>query len=143
MNGADVVPLPYADPDQVAAVRGGLASEVGVATAAGRDQLNKELPSDGPTNNRYTRAGQTIRDWQQAGVIVQDSGRSLYVYHQDFEVEGRRLTRKGFMARVRLEKFGSGKIFPHEETLSGPKADRLKLFHATHMNLSQIWLEGQ
>jgi uncharacterized protein (DUF1015 family) len=101
--------------------------------------LNKELPSDGPNSNRYTRAGQTLRDWQQAGVIVQDSGRSLYVYHQDFEVEGRRLTRKGFMARVRLEKFGSGKIFPHEETLSGPKADRLKLFHATHMNLSQIF----
>jgi hypothetical protein len=43
--GADVVPLPYGDPDQVAAVRGGLASEVGVATAAGRNQLSKELPS--------------------------------------------------------------------------------------------------
>jgi hypothetical protein len=44
LAGADVVPLPYGDPDQVAAVRGGLASEVGVATAAGRDQLSKELP---------------------------------------------------------------------------------------------------
>ena len=101
--------------------------------------LNKELPSDTPANNRYTRTGQTMRDWQQEGIIVQDSGRSLYVYHQEFEVEGRTLTRKGFMARVRLEKFGTGRIFPHEETLSGPKADRLKLFHATHMNLSQIF----
>jgi uncharacterized protein (DUF1015 family) len=101
--------------------------------------LNKELPSDTPADNRYTRAGQTMRDWQQEGILVQDSGRSLYVYHQEFEVEGRRLTRKGFMARVRLEKFGQGRIYPHEETLSGPKADRLKLFHATHMNLSQIF----
>src|SRR6202008_3906049 len=52
---------------------------------------------------------------------------------------GKRFTRKGFMARVRLEKFGQGRIYPHEETLAGPKADRLKLFHATAMNLSQIF----
>ena len=49
------------------------------------------------------------------------------------------MTRKGFMARVRLEKFGEGRIYPHEETMSGPKADRLKLFHTTAMNLSQIF----
>lgn len=101
--------------------------------------LNRETPSDTETNNRYTRAAQFLRDWQQEGVLVQDSARSLYVYHQDFEVEGRRFTRKGFMARVRLEPFGQGRIYPHEETLSGPKADRLKLFHATAMNLSQIF----
>src|SRR5262249_47854316 len=63
----------------------------------------------------------------------------LYVYHQEFEVEGRRYTRRGFMARVRLEPFGTGRIYPHEETMSGPKADRLKLFRATAMNLSQIF----
>src|SRR5207244_9828936 len=44
-----------------------------------------------------------------------------------------------FLARIRLEKFGAGRIYPHEETLSGPKADRLKLFHATGMNLSPVF----
>jgi uncharacterized protein (DUF1015 family) len=101
--------------------------------------LNKELPSDTPNNNRYTRAGQTLRDWTNDGILAQDSARSHYVYEQQFEVEGNRYTRKGFLARVRLEKFGSGRIFPHEETLPGPKADRLKLFHATAMNLSPIF----
>ena len=101
--------------------------------------LNKETAADSDHNNRYTRAAQTLRDWQQDGILAQDSARSLYVYHQDFEVEGRRYTRKGFMARVRLEPFGSGRIYPHEETMSGPKADRLKLFRATAMNLSQIF----
>ncbi len=101
--------------------------------------LNRETPADSERDNRYTRAGQTLRDWVQQGVLVQDSARALYVYHQDFEVEGQRFTRRGFMARVRLEPFGSGRIFPHEETLAGPKADRLKLFHATQMNLSQIF----
>jgi uncharacterized protein (DUF1015 family) len=101
--------------------------------------LNKEAPTDTENDNRYTRAAGCLRDWQREGVLTQDSARSLYVYHQDFEVEGKRYTRRGFMARVRLEPFGQGKIYPHEETLAGPKADRLKLFQATGMNLSQVF----
>ncbi len=101
--------------------------------------LNKESPSDTAHDNRYTRAAQTLRDWTRDGILAQDSARSIYVYRQEFEVEGKRYARKGFMARVRLEKFGAGRIYPHEETMSGPKADRLKLFHATNMNLSQIF----
>jgi uncharacterized protein (DUF1015 family) len=101
--------------------------------------LNRETPADSERDNRYTRAGQTLRDWLDQGALVQDSARALYAYHQEFDVEGRRFTRKGFMARVRLEPFGAGRIFPHEETMAGPKADRLKLFRATQMNLSQVF----
>ncbi len=101
--------------------------------------LNRQEPSDSERDNRYTRSARCLRDWQQDGVLKQDSARSLYVYHQEFEVEGQRQTRRGFLARVRLERFGKGKIFPHEETLSGPKADRLKLFQATAMNLSPVF----
>jgi uncharacterized protein (DUF1015 family) len=104
-----------------------------------RLELNKEEPSDNETENRYTRAARFLRDWQRDDVLVQDSARGLYVYHQDFEAEGRRYTRRGFLARVRLEPFGSGRIYAHEETLAGPKADRLKLFQATGMNLSPIF----
>ncbi len=42
-------------------------------------------------------------------------------------------------SRVRLEPFGSGKIYPHEETMSGPKEDRLKLMRAAAMNFSPIF----
>jgi len=101
--------------------------------------LNKEQPGDDDRDNRYTRAAGVLRDWQADDVLVRDSAQSLYVYSQDFEVEGRRHTRRGFLARVRLEPFGSGRIYPHEETLSGPKADRLRLFHATNMNLSPVF----
>jgi uncharacterized protein (DUF1015 family) len=101
--------------------------------------LNKEEPTDTETDNRYTRAAHTLRDWQDDGILTQDSARSFYVYHQEFEVEGRRYTRRGFLARVRLEPFGTGRIYPHEETLAGPKADRLKLFRATAMNLSPVF----
>src|SRR5260370_20782600 len=101
--------------------------------------LNKEEPADNEAENRYSRAARFLRDWQADDVLVHDSARALYVYHQDFEVEGRRYTRKGFLARVRLEPFGKGRIFPHEETMPGPKADRLRLLHATAMNLSPIF----
>jgi uncharacterized protein (DUF1015 family) len=101
--------------------------------------LNKEQPGDTEADNRYTRAARCLRDWQDEHVLTQDSARSLYVYHQDFEVEGRRHTRKGFLARVRLEPFGEGRIYPHEETMAGPKADRLRLFRATAMNLSPVF----
>jgi uncharacterized protein (DUF1015 family) len=101
--------------------------------------LNPEEPSDTATHNRYTRAAGFLRDWQAQGALAQDTARALYVYHQEFEVEGKRFTRRGFLARVRLEPLGSGRIYAHEETMSGPKADRLKLFRATAMNLSPVF----
>src|SRR5439155_15569044 len=59
--------------------------------------------------------------------------------HQTFSHDGREVTRRGLMARVRLERFGEGKIYPHEETHSGPKQDRLLLMKACRANLSQIF----
>ena len=101
--------------------------------------LNKELPTDSETDNRYTRSAAQLRDWQAEDILVRDSAHALYVYHQEFDIEGKRHTRRGFLARVRLEPFGTGRIYPHEETLAGPKADRLKLFRATGMNLSPVF----
>jgi uncharacterized protein (DUF1015 family) len=101
--------------------------------------LNREEASDSKENNRYTRASRFLRDWLDDGILARDSARALYVYEQEFDVEGARHTRRGFLARVRLEPFGQGSIFPHEETMPGPKADRLRLFQATHMNLSPVF----
>ena len=49
------------------------------------------------------------------------------------------LTRRMFFARLRLELFGEGSIFAHEQTFGGPKEDRLKLTIATRFNLSPIF----
>jgi hypothetical protein len=45
VDGAEVIPLPYADTDLVAAVRANLAGEASVATANGRALLTRALPS--------------------------------------------------------------------------------------------------
>lgn len=104
-----------------------------------RLELNQPQSEDNDANNRYTRAGAFLRDWLAQDVLKQDTARSLYVCHQEYLVEGQRHVRKGFFARVRLEPFGSGRVFPHEETMSGPKEDRLKLMRATGMNLSPVF----
>jgi len=101
--------------------------------------LNRDEPGDDAANNRYTRAAQFLKNWRSEGVLFSDSQPALYAYHQIFTSEGQTHTRRGFMARCRLERFGEGKIFPHEETLAGPKQDRLLLTRACKANLSQIF----
>jgi uncharacterized protein (DUF1015 family) len=104
-----------------------------------RIDLSKGESTDNEQENRYTRAARTLKDWTSSGVLKQDTARGFYVYHQEFDVERRRHVRRGFLARVRLEPFGAGKIYAHEETMPGPKEDRLKLMRATGMNLSPIF----
>ncbi|MCA9266879.1 MAG: DUF1015 domain-containing protein, partial [Planctomycetales bacterium] len=101
--------------------------------------LNREEPGDDEQNNKYTRAARFLKNWRSDGVLQADPDPAVYVYHQEFEAEGQRHVRRGFMCRVKLEPFGTGKIYPHEETHSGPKADRLKLTQACQANLSQIF----
>jgi uncharacterized protein (DUF1015 family) len=108
--------------------------------------LQHHPPGAEPRGARRHRRGQPLHPRRRhaqglapRGVLREDPHPSLYAYHQTFEVEGRTYTRKGFLARVRLEPFGQGRIYPHEQTLSGPKADRLALYHATGFNLSPIF----
>jgi uncharacterized protein (DUF1015 family) len=101
--------------------------------------LGKEMPGDTESLNKYTRAADLLAKWRRTGILVQDPTPMLYCYHQEFEVEGRSYVRKGFLARVGLEEFGQGRIFPHEETMPGPKADRLQLMRATRANTEPIF----
>ena len=101
--------------------------------------LNRAEPGDDETSNRYTRAAGFLRNWRRQGVLQRDDPAAIYVYHQIFRYGDREFTRRGFMARVRLEPFGEGKIYPHEETHASAKADRLKLTQACRANLSQIF----
>lgn len=104
-----------------------------------RLELNRDEPGDPNADERYQRASNFLHRWIQQGVLLQEHEAALYVYHQIFSWEGVSYTRKGVMARIRLERFGEGKVFPHEQTLSGPKLDRLKLLRACQVNFSPIF----
>jgi len=85
-----------------------------------RLEFNRDEPGDDETNNKYTRTGSTLARMGGADVIRQDTARGLYVYDRNTR-RGRHVHAPRFMARVRLEPFGSGKIYPHEQTLSVQK----------------------
>jgi uncharacterized protein (DUF1015 family) len=104
-----------------------------------RLELNRAEPGDDDVTNRYERAARFLKNWRSEGVLFTEPQAALYVYHQVFETGGQTVTRRGFMARCQLERFGQGKIYPHEETMSGPKQDRLMLTRACKTNLSQIF----
>lgn len=104
-----------------------------------RLELNRSEPSDVDANAKYGRAAEFLKHWKLDGVLLQEPEDALYVYSQEFTWEGKTFVRSGFLARIRLEEFGTGNVFPHEQTLSGPKLDRLMLIRATNANLSPIF----
>jgi uncharacterized protein (DUF1015 family) len=87
----------------------------------------------------YQESRRTIDRWLGAGLMVRDRQPALYVYHQAYRHGDAHYVRKMFFARLRLEPFGEGSIFPHERTFGGPKEDRLALTKATQANLSPIF----
>jgi uncharacterized protein (DUF1015 family) len=96
-------------------------------------------PKTAGPDRLYDQAAGQLTSWLDIRCLGRDEKPALYVYHQHYELGGRRLTRKKFFARLRLEQFGKGAIFAHEETFGGPKEDRLKLTAATRCNMSPIF----
>src|SRR5215208_1598415 len=97
-----------------------------------------DLPQGG--GDPYAHAAAVFEQWQRDGVLVRDDEPALWALEQDYTgPDGRRRTRHGFFARVKVEDYGPGRIRPHERTHPGPKEDRLRLTRATHANLSPIF----
>jgi uncharacterized protein (DUF1015 family) len=105
-------------------------------------EKGRSLPSDTPADNVYTRAAKTLDEWIRAKVIVQDAAPSLYAYFQEYTVPetSERRIRKGFICIGRIEDYSAGVIFRHEQTLSGPKADRLELLRHTKTHTGQLFM---
>jgi uncharacterized protein (DUF1015 family) len=105
-------------------------------------EKGKTLLDDSPENNVYTRAAKALDDWIRAGVIVRDASPSLYAYFQEYTAPGSsdRRVRKGFIALGLVEDYSSGVVFRHEQTLSGPKADRLELLRNTQTHTGQLFM---
>jgi uncharacterized protein (DUF1015 family) len=105
-------------------------------------EKGKSLPEDSGENNVYTRAGEKIREWIAQGVLAQDRAPAIYVYSQEYLVPGThtRKVRIGFIALGRLEDYDSKMVFPHERTLSAPKADRIELLRHAHVQTGQLFM---
>ncbi len=105
-------------------------------------EKGKSRAEDTATDNVYTRAAKTLDEWIRDKVIVKDATPSLYAYFQEYTVPGtsERRVRKGFIAVGRIEDYSAGVVFRHEQTLSGPKADRLELLRHTQTHTGQLFM---
>src|SRR5881409_849554 len=83
-----------------------------------RLELGREHPGDGPQDNRYTRAKRCLDAWLRDGAVR---------------------TMRGFLSLVKLEEFGTGRIFPHENTRAAAKDDRYHLLETCRSNFSPIF----
>jgi uncharacterized protein (DUF1015 family) len=112
------------------------------AALASRSKYNVvqiDLPEPG-SGDPYDGAAALLAAWRQEGAVVEDDEPALWALEQDYTgPDGRQRTRRGFLARVRVEQYGAGRIRPHERTHPGPKEDRLRLTRATKANLSPIF----
>jgi uncharacterized protein (DUF1015 family) len=103
----------------------------------------RHLPNDGPHENVYSRAARYFREWMEDRILVSAAEPALYPYYQEYTVPGRAgatLERRGFIALLRLQDYSARVVHRHEETLSGPKADRLELLKSTRAHFGQIFM---
>jgi uncharacterized protein (DUF1015 family) len=104
--------------------------------------LGERKPGDTETDNVYTRAAAYLASWTRSGILAADPEPAVFAYFQEFTEPdtGDRLTRKGFIALGALEDYSAGVVHRHEQTLAGPKKDRLELLRHTHAQAEQLFL---
>ncbi|MBW2273431.1 MAG: DUF1015 domain-containing protein [Deltaproteobacteria bacterium] len=104
-----------------------------------RFELTRNLAEEASTD--YSEVGETLATWRREGILAGDETPAYYVMAQRFTApDGRKLERIGFFAELGLENYESRVVLPHELTLAGPKADRLKVLRAARANLSSVFL---
>jgi len=128
---ADVVAPPYDVIDD--------AQRAELVARSEHNVVELDLPRDPEGHDPYEHAATLLARWTEEGVLTRDSEPAIWALEQDYAApDGSRLTRRGFLARVKLAPYGDG-IRPHERTQPGPKEDRLRLTRATRHNLSPIF----
>jgi uncharacterized protein (DUF1015 family) len=133
---ADVVTQPY---DKIT---GEMQARYYAASPYNLARIIRRRP-DADEPDPYVAAAREWRGWIERRIVVPDDAPALYPYHQEYALPGRpgaRKRRRGFIALCRLEDYSAGVIYRHEETLAGPKADRLALLQATRAHFGQIFL---
>lgn len=90
--------------------------------------------------NPYFTAKSYLDKWLADGTLKPAKTPAFYYLEQTFSFGDETFTRKAIIGMGRLHDYKEGIVFPHEQTLKGPKADRLELIRATAINLGQIFM---
>lgn len=104
--------------------------------------LGEHRESDHAGDNVYTRSAQLLQDWIARKILIRETGPRLFAYFQSFSDPDtdERLVRKGLIGLGDVEDYSAGIVHRHEQTLSGPKKDRLELLRHTRAHFGQIFM---
>ncbi|MEM5872091.1 MAG: DUF1015 domain-containing protein [Candidatus Aenigmatarchaeota archaeon] len=87
---------------------------------------------------RYEYSSKLFNSWIRDGILKKDEKPCLYIYSQEFMLNGKFFERTGFIALVELEELGKN-IFPHEETMEETLINRRVLLEKTRANFGLIF----
>lgn len=93
------------------------------------------LPDGG--EERYQRAATTLDEWRTTGALVDDPSPRLYLYRMRWSGDDGARVAHGVVGALAVTELGD-RVLPHEETMSGIRADRLAVLESTQANLDPI-----
>ncbi|MGH9660211.1 MAG: DUF1015 domain-containing protein, partial [Bryobacteraceae bacterium] len=90
----------------------------------------------------YPAASTTLSEWISSGVLKKDPLPAFFAYYQTFKAPdtGETSVRKGFIGLGAVEDYSTKVVHRHEQTLSGPKKDRLEVLRHTQAHFGQLFM---
>lgn len=105
-----------------------------------RNIVHIDVPRERDGDGRYAAAGDQLRAWIDAGVMVVEDEPSFTLYRMSFtDAAGRDRSIVGVLGGVEVDEYGTSGVLPHERVTPKASTDRLDLTRATAANMSPIW----
>ncbi|GAA0405259.1 DUF1015 domain-containing protein [Streptomyces luteireticuli] len=92
------------------------------------------LPQAATAADRHRQAADTLRRWQEEGILAPDPEPALYVYEQ----RGDGIIQRGLIGALRLTPPEEGVVLPHEDVMPHIVEDRAALMRDTAANLEPL-----
>ncbi len=103
-----------------------------------RIDFGKDATSTNGSIDKYAEASGNLRKWLDEGILKKLDKDAFYIYEAEYRYLGETLKLRGIIGRVKIVDLGNG-VYPHEETHSKPKKDRMNLMRACNGNISPIF----
>ncbi len=90
----------------------------------------------------YEAARALFTEWKSGDVLVEEKAPVFYIYRQQFrdpDTDEDFPERVGVIGLLKVEDYSTGKVLPHENTLTAARADRLSLLRKTLANFESIY----
>ncbi|MFK7918429.1 MAG: DUF1015 family protein [Ilumatobacter sp.] len=126
-----------------------IAPPYDVLSEADLDALNErhrfnithvDVPRERDGDGRYDVAGDTLRQWIDAGVMAYDDAPTYTLYRLEFtDASGAARNIVGVLGGLEVGPYGECGVLPHERITPKASTDRLDLTRSTRANMSPVW----